>query len=265
MAAGIVVSMLLTQGLLLAPSTMRGLQSQQRMRRCLTPLAALDYNNPDVAAEFAACQALDTEQVEDELSLSGIVPPPTMNDMDMRMMLVEMRLRKAGKLGDSSASASSGPKKPGPNANAFEVALYEKPAFRELYEGYKAARDTNSANLCTEYLLNKKQCEGRYGGTAKYKETIDKIEEALNAKVEQKVTSGKVAYAGFPASMGEAGVRMTLGAFGEISSLTFTETDDGMSCAGQVEFDGPEEAKAAIDKYDGVDMGLGTTLELRAL
>ena len=63
MAVGVLVTLMLTPGLLLAPSPMRGLRSPQQMRRCLNPLAALDYNNPDVAAEFSACQALDTEQV----------------------------------------------------------------------------------------------------------------------------------------------------------------------------------------------------------
>lgn len=260
MSVGLIATLLFSPGLLLAPGTLR--QSLRSPLRCAAPIANLDYNNPDVAAEFASCQQLDTEQVEDELAASGIVPPPTMNDMEMRMMLVEMRLRKAGKLGSQKAAA---PKPPPAGANAFEIALYEKPAFKALYERYKSTRDTNSANLATEYLLNPKRAKERYGGTDKYESTIAEIEEALNAKVEQKVTSGKVAYAGFPASMGEAGVRMTLGAFGEIVELSWSEADDGMACAGQVEFESVDAAKAAIDKYDGVDMGLGTTLELRAL
>ena len=57
---------------------------------------------PARRAEFTAIQALDTEAVEDELAQSGIPVPPTMNDMDMRMMLVEMRMRKAGKVGSAT-------------------------------------------------------------------------------------------------------------------------------------------------------------------
>jgi len=258
--SALVASLLFTPSLLLAPAALR--TPRLLSVRSPIPVCNLDYNNPDVAAEFSACQALDTEEIEDELAMSGVVPPPTMNDMDMRMMLVELRLRKAGKLGEKKAAA---PKKPPSNANAFEVALYEKPAFKELYEKYKQARDTNSANLCTEYLLDKKRAKDRYGGTATYDSTVAEIEEALNAKVEQVVTSGKVAYAGFPSNMGEAGVRMTLAVFGEIVDMTWTETDDGVSSAGQVEFEEASMAKAAIDKYDGVDMGLGTSLELRAL
>lgn len=61
-----------------------------------------------------------------------------MNDMDMRMMLVEMRMRKAGKMGSSKPTA----KKPPPGANEFEAALYEKPAFKALYESWQQMRNT---------------------------------------------------------------------------------------------------------------------------
>jgi len=221
-------------------------------------VAALDYKDPEVAAEFAACQSLDTEQVEDELAASGIPVPPTMNDMDMRMMLVEMRMRKNGKIGTKKAEV----KKPPPNANDFEKALYEKPAFRELYEGWQQSRNTNAMNYATEHLINPRRAKERYGGTAKYDETIAEIEAALNAKIVVEVTSGKLAYSGFPANMGESGVRMTLGAFGEIKDFSFNENDDGMTCSGNVEFEDVDTAKAAVDKYDGMDMGLGNAISL---
>ena len=40
------------------------------------------------------------------------------------------------------------------------------------------------------------------------------------------------------------------------------EADDGLTCGGTVEYEDVDTAKAAIDKYDGMDMGLGTTLTL---
>lgn len=139
-------ALLLLHGWLLQPhlSPLRAPARTPFGRVVQPPRAALDYKDPDVAAEFAACQSLDTEEVEDELATSGVVPPPTMNDMDMRMMLVEMRLRKAGKVGGQKAAA---PKKPLPGANEFEMALYEKPAFKELYEEWQKARKTNELNL----------------------------------------------------------------------------------------------------------------------
>ena len=70
---------------------------------------------------------------------------------------------------------------------------------------------------------------------------------------------------GFPSNMGENGVKMTLAVFGEVVDFTAEESDDGMSMGGRVTYEDVAAAKAAIDKYDGVDMGLGTTLELQAL
>lgn len=54
-------------------------------------------------------------------------------------------------------------------------------------------------------------------------------------------------------------------AFGPVVELTVEESDDGLTLTGRVEFEEIDAAKAAIEKYDGVDMGLGTTLELQSL
>ena len=80
--------------------------------------------------------------------------------------------------------------------------------------------------------------------------------------VVKEVKGGALSYAGFPANMGEAGVRMTLAAFGDLKDFTWAEADDGLTCGGTVEYEDVDTAKAAIDKYDGMDMGLGTTLTL---
>ena len=87
-------------------------------------------------------------------------------------------------------------------------------------------------------------------------------EAALNARVVKEVKGGALSYAGFPANMGEAGVRMTLAAFGDLKDFTWAEADDGLTCGGTVEYEDVDTAKAAIDKYDGTDMGLGTTQTL---
>jgi len=176
-------------------------------------------------------------------------------------MLVEMRLRKSGKIGTQKAAA---PKKPASYANDFERAYYEKPAFKALYEKYQKSGIATDLNLATEYLKDKRNAKERYGGTPNYDSVVAEIEEALNAKVVQEVTSPRLTFSGFPANMGEAGVRMTLATFGELVDLTVEESDDGLTCSGRAEFETIESAKAAIDKYDGVDMGLGTKLELQA-
>lgn len=224
--------------------------------------AALDMNDPVVAEEYAAVMGYDTEQIEDELAASGIVAPPTMNDFEMRSMLVEARLMKSGKLGGAKKAPAPKPKSFG---SEFERLLYEKPAFKALYERMKNARMQNEINLCIEYVNNKARAKLRYSGNAKYEQTVAEIEEALAAKVEQVVTSGRIYFGGFPGNMGEAGVKMTLEAFGALKDLSCEMSDDGLSLTGNAEFEEVDAAKAAIDKYDGVDMGLGTTLELQAL
>ena len=50
--------------------------------------------------------------------------------MDMRMMLVEMRMRKAGTYG--GAAARKKPERPASFASEFERVMFEKPAFKAV-------------------------------------------------------------------------------------------------------------------------------------
>lgn len=224
-------------------------------------VAALDYKDPAVAAEFATVQGYTVEQIEKELEDSGIIAPPTMNEVDLRLMLVELRMRKSGTM----PGGGSKKKKPDTYSSKYEEALWEKPAFKELMDEYRRMGNTNAFNLAMEYLNNPRQAADRYSGTAVYDKTVGEIEEALAKKVEQKVTSGRLEWSGFPASMGEDAIRMTLSAFGEVLSVSVEESEDGLSVFGKAEFKAAEAAKACIDKYDGTDMGLGTKLEFTAL
>merc|ERR1719235_2143786 len=112
----------------------------------------------------------------------------------------------------------------------------------------KNARMQNEINLCIEYVNDKVKAKGLYGGNAKYDQTVAEIEEALAAKVEQVVTSGRIFFSGFPANMGEAGLKMTLEAFGPLKDLS-SESEDGLTFTGKAEFEEVSAAKAAIDKY----------------
>merc|ERR1719240_1280477 len=91
-----------------------------------------------------------------------------------------------------------------------------------------------------------------------YPDLIAKIEKALSPEPTTKVT-----FSGFPANMGEAAVKMTLEALGPVKELTTTESSDGMSLGGTVEFDDVDTAVKAMEKYDGMDMGMGTKLSMR--
>jgi hypothetical protein len=91
-------SLLLSLGLVLLPSAPHRSTPLRRTARAGAVVAGLDYKDPAVAAEFATVQSFTTEELEEELASSGIIAPPTMNEVDLRLMLVELRMRKAGTL-----------------------------------------------------------------------------------------------------------------------------------------------------------------------
>jgi len=254
------VTLTATLGLLISPAR---LSPQPGSLRVPSARMALDYKDPVVAEEFATVQTLSMDEVEDELAESGVGGSVTaaMNEIDIRLMLCEMRLRKAGKVGSAKKEAA----RPSSFGSEFERMLFEKPAFKELYQKWQKENNVNAVNLATEYLNNRKRCKERYGGTDRFEKTCAEIEEALNAKVVQVVKSARLIFSGFPSGMGEAGVRMTLEGFGALVDFSVEESDDAMTLTGRAEFETIDQAKAAIEKYDGVDMGLGTTLELQAL
>lgn len=200
--------------------------------------------------------------MQGELGEGGITCPPTMNEMDIRLMLVEVRMRKSGKLGGGGAKKAAAPKKTS-FANEFERAMAQHPAFAKLFRSFQDAGDTNKMNVASEYLNDKKIGLERYGKV--YAATIGEIDAAMAAPVEQEVTTPRVAFDNFPGNLGEAGIQMTLAAVGEVSAFEATQSDDGTTFSGTATFADVATAKAAIDKYDGMDMGTGTKLALTAL
>jgi len=218
---------------------------------------AIDYNDPIVAEEFNNVQPLSYEEVEEELMMSGVRGSPDMNEMDLKLMLVEVRLVMNGKLKNGGAEK----KKPAKYSSKFEEAMWEKPQFKILYDALDEKGDHNGKNVAAEYLNDPEGAAVRYG--KEYKRLIRYINDALNAKKE--VTSATVTFKGFPANMGEMGCKMTLEALGEITEFDCKESDDFPILEGTVTFDDIETAKKAIEQYDGMDMGMGTALELESV
>ena len=134
---------------------------------------AIDYNDPIVAAEFIAVQPLTYEEVEEELMMSGVRGSPDMNEMDLKLMLVELRLVMSGR------TKGKEKKKPAKYSSKFEEATWEKPMFKELYDGLKAKGDHNAQNVASEYLNNPEVAKSRYAKD--YKRLLIDIEVALNA------------------------------------------------------------------------------------
>lgn len=218
---------------------------------------AIDYNDPIVAEEFNNVQPLTYEEVEDELMMSGVRGTPDMNEMDLKLMLVELRLMLSGKL----KKGEDQKKKPATYSSKFEEALWEKPMFAELYESLKQKGDHNSQNVASEYLNDPKNASLRYG--KEYRRLISDIDVALKAA--KPVNSPTIAFKGFPANMGESGCKMTLEAVGSIVEFECVENDDFPILEGKVTFDDIGTAKEAIEKYNGMDMGLGQALVLESV
>lgn len=218
---------------------------------------ALDYNDPVVAEEFAKVQPMDFEEVEEELILSGVRAPPTMNEMDVKLMLVELRLRMSGRMSGSGKDAKVTEKKT-TFSSKFEEALYTKPVFKELYDEFKKRGDHNSQNVAAEYINNPEIAIKRYGKD--YPTLLKQLDQAMNAK--PAIKTPNVKFSGFPANMGEMGCKMTLEAIGAVVEFECVESEDLPILQGVVTFEDVESAKKAIAQYDGMDMGMGTKLEM---
>lgn len=216
---------------------------------------ALDYNDPVVGAEFAQVQTLSYEEVEEELSQNGVGAPPTMNEMDLKLMLVELRLVMSGALKGEEKQA------PTTFSTAFEEALYTKPVFKEYYEKLKEKGDVNAMNVVSEFVNDPDMAESRYGKT--YRGVLRNAKKALTAAMP--VTTPTIAFSGFPANMGEAGCQMTLQAVGEIMEFECFESEDLPILEGRVTFEDIDTAKKAVEQYDGMDMGMGTKLEMKSV
>jgi hypothetical protein len=169
-------------------------------------------------------------------------------------MLVEVRLRNAGKIGGNEKKAQ----KPAKFSSKFEEALWTKPVFQEFYEVLKKRDDHNSMNVVAEYLNNPEQARQRYKSS--YGQLLRQTERALNAP--PPVRSPTLQFSGFPANMGEAACKMTLESIGAITEFECAVDDDFPILKGKVTFEDIEAAKKAVQQYNGMNMGMGTSLEM---
>ena len=116
-------------------------------------------------------------------------------------------------------------------------------------------------NVVTEYLNDQKIALQRYGKD--YKRLLKNIEAALNAKEE--VKSPKISFRGFPANMGEMGCKMTLEALGAVVDFECSESEDFPILVGTATFEDIESAKKCIEQYDGMNMGMGESLQILSI
>ena len=156
---------------------------------------ALNYNDPVVAEEYASVQGMDFEEVERALLEFGIPVPPSVNDMDAKLMLVETRLRMSGR-----HSSSGKPKeKKTTFSSEYERLMHENPVFEDLIRESKKRNDHNAVNVAVEYVNNPTVATKRYGET--YASLIRQIKKAVSTP--PPVKSKVIKFSGFPANMGK--------------------------------------------------------------
>lgn len=218
---------------------------------------AIDYNDPVVAEELAKIQPLDFDAVEAALQQEGVPCPPSINDFDAKLMLVEVRLRKQGRLGNGGKPKA---KKTTFSTN-YEKYMNESDMFAELVTEYKAKGDQNAVNVCVEYANNPELALKRYGES--YAPLIRQVKKAIS--MPKQVKSKSLSFSGFPANMGEDACKMTLEALGPIVSFECAASEDFPILLGKVEFEDLATAQKAVDQYNGMDMGMGTKLEMVAV
>uniref|UniRef100_A0A7S2RK66 RRM domain-containing protein n=1 Tax=Rhizochromulina marina TaxID=1034831 RepID=A0A7S2RK66_9STRA len=212
----------------------------------------IDYDAPEVKELFEEINAKEMDEVEEQMIENGVPARPGMSDIDKRLMLLETRLRKSGYGGKQQESKKS-------YSSEFERAIYERPAVKALFDKYMSEADHASANVVAEYVNEPVNARVKY--EVGYAAVLDAVDNAL---VEPTIESTKIKFSGFPGMMGEDMVRASLAEFGEIKSLSVQVPDDPSSgtCSGQVEFDDLAAAQAAVDKWNGADMGMGSALVL---
>ena len=250
LSAVLILSFLASATAWTSPSTMTCARQQSALKM------AIDYNDPVVAEEFANVQTMSWEEVEEELNTSGVPAPPSMNDMELKLMLVEMRLRLTGRLeGDKPK------KRPTTFKSSFEEAMWTKPAFAEFYKVYEERDDHNSMNVIKEMMNTPDIAKQRYATS--YAVLLEELDTALNAP--PPVNSPTLAFSGFPSNMGEAALKMTLEALGAVADLECEEDDSFPILKGKVTFEDIESAKSCVAQYNGMDMGMGTLLEMTSV
>ena len=153
-------------------------------------------------AEFEKLKDASRGFVEKELELMGIPYSADMDDMTIKLRLMEARIVMA-------APAAAGP---AANASPYEKLVFEKPAIKAYVDRLYNKGDINGANIFMEYINDPQQAKNRYGKEADYQAVFAKADELMAAPA---FTSAKLAYSGFP-MMGEDGLRGQMESIGAV-------------------------------------------------
>jgi hypothetical protein len=211
----------------------------------------IDPTSPEMMAEFEKLKDVSMADINAELEMMGIPTTPDMDDMSVKLRLMEARIIMG-------APAAAGPPA---GASAYEFLIYEKPEIKTYVDGLYNKGDINGANAFMEYVNDRPGAEMRYGKEDVYKAVFAVAEEMMAAP---SFTSAKLSFAGFP-MMGEDALRGQMESVGAVVTFSIDEEDPVLGCKGKVEFEEEASAVTAVDKWDGADMGNEVTLTLKYL
>ena len=211
----------------------------------------IDPTSPEMMAEFEKLKDVSMADINAELEMMGIPTTPDMDDMSVKLRLMEARII----MGAPDAAG------PPAGASAYEVLIYEKPEIKTYVDGLYNKGDINGANAFMEYVNDRPGAEMRYGKEDVYKAVFAVAEEMMAAP---SFTSAKLSFAGFP-MMGEDALRGQMESVGAVVTFSIDEEDPVLGCKGKVEFEEEASAVTAVDKWDGADMGNEVTLTLKYL
>lgn len=171
----------LTVALCACATALQPLRAATARRPTAVRVSNIDPSSPEMVAEFEKLKGMPMSMIMTELEELGIPTTPDMDDMAIKIRLMEARVIF------SQPSATG----PAPGASAYEVLIYEKPGVKSYVDGLYNKGGINEANAFMEYVNDKAGATMRYGKEACYRAVFEKADEMIAAPA---FTSAKLSY-----------------------------------------------------------------------
>lgn len=210
--------------------------------------SSLDITHPVVAEEYATTTEMSYDDMTDELNVNGIIPPESIDESQLRAMLVETRLRRDGRLSNARGLISWDT--PRTFCSNLEEVLWTNHEFARYYRWFEDLRDTNKMNVMLESLAEPEIAKARYANS--YPELLDEIDVILHG-----VRNPMLQFHGFPAKIKETGCKEIFESFGTLVEFecALVEDIEPPVIKGHVTYEDIESAQKVKSAYNGKKMG----------
>ena len=212
----------------------------------------IDFDTPENKVEYRKVEFLSRESCELELNSHAIPVFDSESDMDVRLKLLETRIR---------LKEADKPPEPGPNDPPFQKLVYKRPDIWKYTQKLYDCGDINSYNVFIEYVTNATEARMKYGSEQYYRDVMDRAQAMMDM---EPFKSKIIDFAGFPASMGEEMIKLSLAEFGPLESIDLrVNPKDPDTMTGRAIFQEQSAADKAVEMWNEADMGLGTVMSLK--